>query len=293
MIGYREMTRLWIILFLVLVFVSRGVAENSEYQLSRGETLYRVSKKLGIPLDLLISLNGIKDVTKVKAGTKLIIPGVHIVKKGETLYGISRMYHVRLEDILELNRIDKNYTIKPGEKLFIPLSKLTDSKTGVRVAKPSDGDSKEGISNRVSSKDSYDTSIRFDRNNNRNNVLGIAKNKGGIYWPIEGEITRVQGKIVGVKIKGKTGSKIFSVSSGRVIWSNPYKGYGEVVFIESKDGYIYGYLGNNRLLVKVGEIVARGSEIGVLGNGAGKFSSLLFIVYKNGKPVDAFKAPRL
>ncbi len=262
------MTRFRIVLSLVLLFLSYGIAESNEYQLNKGETLYSISRKLGIPLDLLVSLNGIEDVTRIKAGTKLVIPRIHVVKRGETLYGISRKFHVKLEDILKLNKIGRNYTIKPGEKLFIP---------------PPEKISPGGISHPAKELEKEKKSA----------VWKIAKNTRGVYWPVEGRMQRINGKIVGVKIRGKTGSKILSVSSGRVIWSNPYKGYGEVIFIESKSGYIYGYLGNNRVLVKVGEVVSRGSQIGILGDGEGEFSSLLFIVYKDGKPMDVFKAPRM
>ncbi len=268
------MTRFWTIFFLILVTLSHIFGESTEYRLNRGETLYRVSKKLGVPLDLLLSLNGIKDASRVKAGTKLLIPRVHIVKKGDTLYGISRMYNVELESLLKLNGLNANYIIKPGERLFIPLSGESEEFTNLSVKKgniSSAGNEKE----------------------DKNVTSEIAKNAGKVYWPIEGEIKRIKGKLVGVRIKGKTGSKILSVSSGRVIWSNPYKGYGKVVFVESPSGYIYGYFGNNKLLVKVGDIVTKGSEIGILGNGNGKFSSLIFIVYRNDKPVDVFKAPRM
>ncbi len=286
------MLRIEILLIGLLLSVFPLLADNGEYKLNKGETLYRVSKKFDVPLELLISVNKIDDVTKVKAGTKLIIPRIHTVQKGETLYGIAKNYDVPLESLIEINHIDSSATIKPGDKLFIPLvpnngKAVEQSKGGSSVQDI--GSKKEGTKADVIRVNMV--SKQYNKKKNRD-IVGIASNKNRLFWPVEGEMVRVNGKIVGVKIRAKSGSKIISVSSGRVVWSSPYKGYGKVVFVESSKGYIYGYLGNSDLSVKVGDVVTRGSVIGRLSKNASPYSSLLFIIYRNGKPVDVFKAPR-
>ncbi len=286
------MLRIEILLIGLLLSVFPLLADNGEYKLNKGETLYRVSKKFDVPLELLISVNKIDDVTKVKAGTKLIIPRIHTVQKGETLYGIAKNYDVPLESLIKINHIDSSATIKPGDKLFIPLvpnngKAVEQGKGGSSVQDI--GSKKEGTKAGVIRVNMV--SKQYNKKKNRD-IVGIASNKNRLFWPVEGEMVRVNGKIVGVKIRAKSGSKIISVSSGRVVWSSPYKGYGKVVFVESSKGYIYGYLGNSDLSVKVGDLVTRGSVIGRLSKNASPYSSLLFIIYRNGKPVDVFKAPR-
>ncbi len=286
------MLRIEILLIGLLLSVFPLLADNGEYKLNKGETLYRVSKKFDVPLELLISVNKIDDVTKVKAGTKLIIPRIHTVQKGETLYGIAKNYDVPLESLIKINHIDNSATIKPGDKLFIPLvpnngKAVEQGKGGSSVQDI--GSKKEGTKADVIRVNMV--SKQYNKKKNRD-IVGIASNKNRLFWPVEGEMVRVNGKIVGVKIRAKSGSKIISVSSGRVVWSSPYKGYGKVVFVESSKGYIYGYLGNSDLSVKVGDVVTRGSVIGRLSKNASPYSSLLFIIYRNGKPVDVFKAPR-
>ena len=64
------------------------------------------------------------------------------------------------------------------------------------------------------------------------------------------------------------------------------------MLVESRNGLVYGYGGNERTNVRVGDYVAPGSVIGILGGSPDK-SSAYFFVYKDGKPVDPAKAPRV
>lgn len=84
-----------------------------------------------------------------------------------------------------------------------------------------------------------------------------------------------------------------SVSSGRVVWVAPYRGYGNLIMIESRDKLIFAYGGNEETLVAVGDIVKPGTKIGRMGiDPIEKNAKAYFFVYKEGKPVDPGKAPR-
>jgi len=86
---------------------------------------------------------------------------------------------------------------------------------------------------------------------------------------------------------------VISVSSGRVIWAGPYRGFSRVILIEGKNGYTYVYAGNEETLVTVGDTVMPGAEIGRLGKNVHQgVPQLYFLVYRNGKPVDPSLAPR-
>ncbi len=248
-------------LFILLLSNIQGESSDNEYILGKGETLYRVSRLKKIPVETIIQLNGINDATKIREGTKILLPIVHTVKKGETLYSIAKRYDIRLEDIVKLNKLKDPGNIRIGQRIFIPVGKKNETVIG-KVEK-------------------------------KNKPTKGKESKDKILWPVMGNIVRHSGKLVGVKIMSKPGMKIISVSSGKVIWSSPYRGFGKVVFIESKKGFIYGYLGNADITVKVGQNVTVGNEIGILkSNSRDNRASLLFIVYRNGKAFDVFKAPR-
>ncbi|NOY09177.1 MAG: peptidoglycan DD-metalloendopeptidase family protein [Spirochaetes bacterium] len=222
-----------------------------------------MSKKFKVPLDILVKVNGIKDATRLKEGTKLVIPGYHIMEKGETLYGIAKNYDVSADLLISFNAISDPTKVKTGDRIYIPL--YTHTKNRINVVS-------------VQAKDK----------------AGTVSTHNGLLWPIKGTREKLRGKIRGILIKSRPGTSVLSVSSGVVIWSSPYRGYGRVVFIESGNGYIYGYLGNSEIYVKVGDEIAIGTTLGKLGiNAHDNTAQLIFMVYKNGRPVDPYKAPRI
>ena len=75
------------------------------------------------------------------------------------------------------------------------------------------------------------------------------------------------------------------------MYTGVYRGFGELVFVQSKTGgLIYSYSGLDSVSVKKGDYILSGSEIGKTGKG--KDSSIKFMVFKNGKPVNPETAPR-
>jgi septal ring factor EnvC (AmiA/AmiB activator) len=122
--------------------------------------------------------------------------------------------------------------------------------------------------------------------------------KGGLHWPADGEIvsffgrqkhptfdTYVQRK--GIEIRTDEGSAIRSVMSGVVVFADWLKGYGQVVILDHANGFFSLYAHASKLLVKVGEQVARGYMIGETGDtGLTGDSTLYFELRQGAQPVD-------
>ena len=72
-----------------------------------------------------------------------------------------------------------------------------------------------------------------------------------------------------------------------------YRGFGQVVFIQSKTGVIYTYTGLGSVTVKKGDYVVYNQQLGTAGIDAisGK-PGITFMVFQNGQPIDPAKAPR-
>ena len=83
------------------------------------------------------------------------------------------------------------------------------------------------------------------------------------------------------------------VADGDVMWTGPYRGFGQVVLIDS-GGYIYLYGGNEDLFVNVGQSISAGSRIGRLGAASpgGSQREMYFSVFREGVPVAPEDAPR-
>ena len=248
------------------------------YTMRRGDTLYSIARRFDVPLDRLMEANSITDPTRVAVGTVLLIPEeaggrnasmdgeytFYTVKRGDTLYGIARRFGIDLEQLLALNGLSTRSVIKPGQKLKVP-GRSTDA---AEVAAGKDG--------------------------------SAGREEGGVYargvpfWPHDGEVTRLNGKLSGaVTILGEEGDRVVSVSPGRVMWAGPFRGFGRMVFVKGLTGLVYGYGGHRQLSVKVGDAVTVGTELGRLGvNAHDKKAKVFFFITKQGKPQDPSTAPR-
>ena len=72
-----------------------------------------------------------------------------------------------------------------------------------------------------------------------------------------------------------------------------YRGFGQVVFVQSKTGLIYAYTGLGGVKVRKGEYAVAGAELGTAGlDSISQKSQITFMVFQNGQPIDPAKAPR-
>ncbi|MDC7125163.1 MAG: LysM peptidoglycan-binding domain-containing protein [Spirochaetales bacterium] len=235
-------------------------SEDLTYIVKKGDTLFGISKRFNIRIDSLKKVNHLGDSAILFPGTKMIIPGGYTVQKGDTLYGIAKKFNTTVNELLDLNNIDMNVILKTGQFLHVPVTKENIAEKDVIKEAP---------------------------------VVEVAKEvKGNNLWPHSGSRTELKGKLKGIQIDGKPGDSIVSVNTGRVVWASDYGIYKKLILIEGKNGLVYGYGGNETAKVKVGDYVKSGSIIGVLG-GTQDETAAFFFVYKNGKPVDPVKAPRV
>jgi len=240
-------------------------AKEQRHLVQKGETLYSISRSYSVSLDEILIANKIDDPSKIKAGYNLIIPSKftekkeYKVEKGDTLYGVAKKHNVNINDLLKENNFNKDTLLKVGQVIKIP------GQPGIQIA------------------DKGKTSSQ----NNENSYSQY-------YWPVKGEMKELSGKLQGSKISTNYGDPVYSVSSGKVVWEGPYRGFGRVIFVESVSGYIYVYGGNDKTNVLVGDSVEPGSELGKIGlNVYENKPTMFFAVYKDGKPIDVEKAPRL
>ncbi len=128
--------------------------------------------------------------------------------------------------------------------------------------------------------------------------LGFARFRGRMAWPARGRLAIPFGKVrhprfstvvphPGIDIAAAPGQEVHAIFDGRVVFSDWFKGYGEMVVIEHGDGYlsIYGHVSER--LVTVGQEVRQGERIARSGEG-GSFDTpgLYFEIRHDGKAED-------
>lgn len=136
-------------------------------------------------------------------------------------------------------------------------------------------------------------------------VGSFALLKGHLPWPTTGDLVSTFGRQEhtryrtitfnhGVEIRAPEGQKIASVFEGVVLYADWFKGYGRLIVLDHGEGYYTVYAHAAEILVKVGDRVAKGQVIGLVGNtGSVTGSQLYFEVRHRGGPQDpvAWLAP--
>jgi len=98
--------------------VSRSV--SSVYRVKSGDSLYRISRKFGLPIKKIKRANRLK-TSRIKIGQKLKIPSIgskYTVKKGDNLTHIARKFKTSIQSIVSANNI-RNHKIYKGQNLII------------------------------------------------------------------------------------------------------------------------------------------------------------------------------
>jgi len=107
------------------------------YVVRRGDTLFSIARRSGTTIGAIAQANGLSNPRYIRAGQRLIIPGVcpacappsaapgatvYIVRRGDTLYSIARRYHTTVAAIAWANGIANPHRIWVGQRLVIPTS---------------------------------------------------------------------------------------------------------------------------------------------------------------------------
>ncbi len=114
----------------------------------------------------------------------------------------------------------------------------------------------------------------------------------GLIWPVAGPITSPfgmrWGKLhPGIDIGANMGVPIHAAAAGNVVYAGWMEGYGNLTVIDHGGGIATAYGHQSKLEVTVGEHVAQGQEIGLIGStGFSTGPHLHFEVRVNGVPVD-------
>jgi lipoprotein YgeR len=250
------------------------LAADIQYSVKEGETLFSISRKAQVPVDVLCLFNGIADAAKVKAGTVVKVPTVYVIKKGDTLFGISRAFSVSIAKLLELNKLPKDASIKVGDKIYIPTSTAAPATDIAAANTPPTGKTSGTTTQQAFQGTTQITSLQT----------------AGVVLPLTGRREPEKGKS-GVVFYGAAGDVVHSATAGEVRWAATYWGSGKVIIIRSLDGTLFMYSGNRDLLVNVGDRVHPGDEIARLGETpqGGGVNLHLSITDKGGHVIDPEK----
>ena len=290
----------------MLILFTASLFADITYKVEKGDTLYSISRKYQITVAELRTANNLSETDVIKVGQKLIIPDAdigtavalsstktagnaapagkiteYVVKKGDTLYGIARKNGMAVADLMALNNLDSSAVIKVGQKLKVTEGAAdTSSKTTAKTSEPAKpGETVIKVNEPAPDTRTYGATVNADSNTK---------------WPVSSpKITQVKGKISGVQLSAKTNEPVLCIAEGTVMYVGVYRGFGQVVFVQTKTGLIYAYTGLGSVKVRKGEYAVSGAELGTAGlDSISQKYQITFMVFQNGQPIDPAKAPR-
>lgn len=107
----------------LLVGSTTGIyALSSTYTVQSGDTYWKISQKLNIPISNLMAANNATQSTILNVGQNIIVPQyfLHTVVSGETYWKLSVKYGVNINTLLGLNGANANSMLNIGQQVKVP-----------------------------------------------------------------------------------------------------------------------------------------------------------------------------
>ena len=291
----------------------------------RGDTLYKISRRYNMTVSSIKRYNDLQDTT-IRPGQTLVLTSgskvelgenltsnsseynthmysnlKHVVRPGETLYSISRLRQVSVKELKTLNGIQDPRRLQIGQVLRIAGSNLITNDSGntkehvstIEKQRHNGSGAYDSITHgpvHLSGSEVATTSSRYETEKVVNKVGSDLE----FYWPVPGRIIRGFGRLPdgtsndGINIAVPIGSSVKASESGTVVYAgNELSGYGNLILIRHKKGFVTVYAHLKSMKAKRGDNVHRGDIIARAGNtGITGQPQLHFELRQGAKPID-------
>ena len=238
------------------------------YKVKKGDSVSKIASAFSVSMDAIIASNGITNARSLRVGEALRIPNMdgipYTVKPGDSLSRISLSMGVPMEAILDANDIQTD-VINAGMTLFIP---------GARMKR-------EDLRMALGELFIY--------------PLKGAKLSSPFGWR-DDPITGVRRHHAAMDLSAPQGTPVKAAMEGRVSSLGFNATYGNFIILSHPGNFQTMYAHLHTVLVKKGEQVVQGVQIGTVGNtGYSTGPHLHFAVFRNNRAVNPldFLNPRM
>jgi septal ring factor EnvC (AmiA/AmiB activator) len=206
------------------------------------------------------------------------------LEKSKVVKTLSKQISAQRGEIKKLSRDEKNLS-----NLVQRLAKIIPKKT--KKAKNKINKPTEYANNEKSE------AIASNEETPSNDYAGInfSALKGKLRLPARGELTNRFGakrddtgiSWKGLFIRAAEGADVKTVASGRVVFADWMRGFGNLIIVDHGSGYMSLYGNNQAVLKSVGEEVTAGDAIASVGNSGGNESNgVYYELRRNSQPFD-------
>jgi murein DD-endopeptidase MepM/ murein hydrolase activator NlpD len=265
-------------------FGDAAFAAATAVTVGKGDTVYALSRRHGVPVRAIIEANGLRAPFHLRIGQRIVLPRppTHVVAPGETLYAVARRYGGNVHEIARNNGLDAPYTIFPGQRLIVPSGMdpaprkpAFASGTGVGQASARTVSAPRAPAPAPSPAAVQPPPERSGK---------------GFLWPVEGPVLSSYGAKSkglfndGINIAAARGAPVRAADTGVVAYAgNELRGFGNLILIKHANGWVSAYAHLDKMAVKRGQTVARGAVIGTVGSTGGVTRPQLHFELRRGR----------
>ncbi len=296
----------------------------------RGETLYQVGRRHRVPLRELIQANRLTPPYRLAPGRRLKLPPprIHVVQPGETVYRIARKYSISITKLVRANGVKPpGYRITPGQRLRLPGAGTDPDPSIIRStarpfgrpgarrganpapghliltppSKPRGGIAKPRRKN-AKPRGEIESVWSVGRTSQPSaTVSGVIPppppRAGSFRWPVRGKVVAGFGPTKdgsfndGINILAPRGARVRAAENGIVAYvGNELPGYGNLLLIRHRGGWMTAYAHNDTILVRRGQTVRKGQSVARVGStGNVHHPQLHFELRRGERPVNPRK----
>ncbi len=223
--------------------------------------------------------------------------GAHKVKPGETLFSLGRTYNQNPYAIAKHNGLQAPYGLNVGQMVKIPGAAAESTVAKAPGAVPFKRKPIQIATAKNTDRIQPAPAPEVQSAPVQNAQPAAVATNSTFRWPVKGRVISSFGKKPGglrnegINIAVPEGTSVRSAESGIVAYAgNELKGYGNLVLIRHKNGWVTAYAHNKELFVKRGDTVKRGTVIAKAGQtGSVTSPQLHFEIRKGASAVNPMK----
>jgi len=271
----------------------------------RGDTVYGISRRHGVPMREVISLNNLQAPYTLYVGQRLQMPRptVYVVRRGDTFYSIARTHDVDMHALARVNGLGPPYPLSVGQRLVVP-----DRGRSTQIAQNRANPAQTGVSRPVQARTASPPAPRpsppprqsaSQGGGDKASTIPTPPPRSGVRfsWPVRGKVISKFGpagkglRNDGINILVEHGAPVRAAENGVVVYAgNELKGFGNLLLLKHEGGWMTAYAHNDRLLVRRGDKVKRGQAIAKAGRtGNVDRPQVHFEIRRGDKAVDPLK----
>lgn len=216
-------------------------------------------------------------------------------EKSKMVQGLSQQIVEQRGELKKLMRDEKRLSllVERLAKIIPPVSKRSDTKrtpSGLAEAQS------------VDNKPAKELALHYVEPGEALSGERFSALKGKLRLPVRGELahrfgsSREESQILwkGLFIKANEGAEVKSIATGRVVFADWLRGFGNLIILDHGEGYMSLYGNNQAVMKQVGDSVNAGDVIASVGNSGGNVTNgLYYELRRQSRPFDPLSWSRL